>query len=72
MVKRVKHWQLVKAMQNWRLYTSKLLQFKKDPITLRFLEYEGAVIDQYSVGQPLVVLESSDSCKFFDVNAIST
>ena len=45
MASRVKHWQLVKAMQNWRLYTSKLIEFKKDPITLRFLKYEGAVID---------------------------
>jgi len=45
MASRVKYWQLVKAMQNWRLYTSKLIEFKKDPITLRFLKYEGAVID---------------------------
>ena len=56
-------------MKQWKLFTTKFIHFKKDKITRQFVHLEGAVIFGDEPGQPLVVTESSDSCKYFDINA---
>jgi hypothetical protein len=44
-------------------------EYKADDITKQFFDYDGAIILKDDPGQPLMVMESDDSCKYFDVNA---
>ena len=54
------------AVRNWKLYTKKCVEYKKDPILCQFEHYDNAIICQNEPGMPLVMMESDDSCNFFD------
>ena len=43
-----------------------MIDFRSDPITQKFAELDGAIIME---DETLMVTESDDSCKYFDVNA---
>ena len=60
---------MLTAAKLWKLYVRKAKEFKADEITKQFFDYDNAIIMKDDPGQPLMVLESSDSCKYFDVNA---
>lgn len=69
---RRRFWLRLLAVQNWQLYTTKHLEYKRDPIVCRFVDYEDAVICQDEPGQPFVVFDSNFDHNYFDVNAKST
>lgn len=63
------HWLTVLAVKTWKLYTLKVKEYKQDPIIRQFVDYDRSVIQTETPGMPLMVMESDDSCKYFDVNA---
>lgn len=69
LVQRRKYWLELKAISNWKLFTKKVKEYKQDDITKQFVQLDNAIIVADEPGQPLVVMESDDSCKYFDVNA---
>ena len=60
---------LVQAALLWKFYTKKSKEYKADEITKQFFDYDRAIILKDDPGQPLMVMESDDSYKYFDVNA---
>ena len=54
-------------MGYWKYYTSKIKEYKEDEITKRFADYDNAIICRDRPGEPLVVMESNDEFKYFDV-----
>ena len=69
LVQRRKYWLELKAISNWKLFTKKVKEYRQDDITKQFVQLDNAIIITDEPGQPLVVMESDDSCKYFDVNA---
>lgn len=67
--RRRNHFLYLTALTYWKLYTKKMKEFTEDPITRKFVDYDNAIFRTDKPGQPLEVMESDDSCQYFDVNA---
>ena len=67
--RRRNHFLFLIAVKNWKLYTKKMKEYKDDIITRKFVDYDNAIFRTDKPGQPLEVMESDDSCQYFDVNA---
>ena len=64
----------VGVLKIWKFFIKKLKEFRLDKITAQFVEHDKSVfLQDVSPANPgIVVDESSDSLKFFNINAVTS